>query len=160
MRTISIRRYTPADRPACHEIFMSNIPVYFTPAEEALYLRWLDGQDGVLPPEPGDDETCYFVVERDGIVVGCGGWGVRLNADHATLIWGAVHRDAHRQGIGEALTAYRLADFRRVHPGMQITIDTSHRTAAFYERFGFRTLKFTENGYAAGLHRHDMALQA
>lgn len=157
---LSIRPYTPADRNACHEIFRSNIPKYFTPREEPLYLRWLDGQDGVLPPEEGDDETHYFVLELDGIVRGCGGWGVRLNADHSTLIWGAVHRDFHKRGLGAALTDYRIRDFQKAHPGMDMTIDTSHHTAPFYERYGFRTEKFIEDGYAEGLHRCDMRLGA
>ena len=27
---------------------------------------------------------------------------------------------------------------------------------AFYERFGFETIKLTEDGFGPGLHRHDM----
>ena len=74
------------------------------------------------------------------------------------LVWGAVHRAHHRKGIGELLTRYRLDHFRERHPMLDMTIDTSHHTAPFYERFGFRTEKFTEDGYAKGLHRHDMRL--
>jgi hypothetical protein len=53
MPDIAIRPYTSADRVACHQIFRSNIPRYFTPEEEPDFLRWLDGQDGILPPEQG-----------------------------------------------------------------------------------------------------------
>lgn len=160
MSTISIRPYTPADREACHRIFVSNIPTYFSREEEADYLRWLDGQDGILPPEDGDGETKYFVLEREGDVLACGGWGVNEGSDHAVLIWGAVHGAHHKQGLGAALTQYRLDDFRRTHPGMDITIDTSHHTAPFYERYGFRTLRITRDAYAPGLHRYDMRLAA
>jgi predicted GNAT family N-acyltransferase len=156
----SIRPYTRADRNACQEIFRSNIPKYFTQDEDAWFQRWLDTLDGVLPPEDGDGETHYFVLERDGVVLACGGWGIKSGRDHATLIFGMVHRDFLGHGIGQVLTEFRLADFHKAYPGMPITIDTSHHTEGFYARFGFVTERYTENGYGPGLHRHDMRLGA
>lgn len=158
METPLIRPYASSDREACLGIFRSNIPKYFTVEEESWYRRWLDGLDGVLPPEDPGGEARYFVVECKGIACACGGWGIRATDDHATLIWGTVHNDRHREGIGTMLTQFRIEDFRKAHPSLPMTIDTSHYTAPFYERFGFRTERFTENGYTEGLHRHDMRL--
>lgn len=159
MATISIRPYHPTDRSACLEIFSSNIPTFFTQEEEPYFIEWLDGLELSAHGKSADGVAYYFVAEVDGKVLGCGGWGIREGADHATLIWGAVHQDHHRVGIGDALTKYRIEDFRRCYATFPMTIDTSHRTAAFYERFGFTTERFTEDGYAPGLHRHDMRLR-
>ncbi len=157
MDTFHIRSYTPADRAACLRIFKSNQPKFFTVAEEADFVQWLDQMDGRIPMPP-DDEAYYFVVEDAGRLIACGGWGIRAGTSHATLIWGMVDGARHGQGAGQALTAHRLGGFRAAHSGMDITIDTSQHTAAFYARFGFVTEKFTEDGYAPGLHRHDMRL--
>jgi ribosomal protein S18 acetylase RimI-like enzyme len=158
MHSLIIRAYISTDRPACLDIFNSNVPLYFAPDEAVAYADWL-GALGENGPHPkGDGENHYFVAEGNGCVVACGGWGIRAGADHATLVWGAVHRDFHNQGIGDALTTFRIEDFRQHYPELPMTIDTSHHTAPFYERFGFRTEVFTANGYAEGLHRHDMRL--
>jgi GNAT superfamily N-acetyltransferase len=160
MSSISIRAYLPSDRTACLCIFRSNQPKYFTASEELDFIRWLDALDGTAPDEKGDGEVHYFVAEAGGKIVGCGGWGVRIGADHATLIWGMVDAAYHSQGIGAALTKYRLENFRVAYPTMDITIDTSHHTAPFYERLGFITEKITKDGYEQGLHRYDMRLHA
>ncbi len=156
MSSILIRLYSPRDRESCIGIFRSNIPRFFTAAEEADFSGWLDELDGAVPT--GGGEAHYFVAEVDGSVQGCGGWGIRIGADHATLIWGAVHRDHHRAGVGDALTRYRLDHFRRTQPDLELTIDTSQHTAPFYERYGFRTERITNDAYAKGLHRYDMRL--
>ena len=152
----NIRNYRPEDREACLAIFRSNIPKFFTEGEEQDYRGWLDELDGIKPAAP--DNGHYYVLEVSGTVLGCGGWGIRDGADHATLIWGAVHKDYQGLGLGDALTRYRLDAFLKEHPAFDMTIDTSQHTAAFYERFGFRTQKITEDGYAKGLHRYDMRL--
>lgn len=155
---VLIRPYTPADYSRCLAIFNSNVPKFFTPGEAEDYARWLSGL-GELPTHRYDKgELHYFVAEQSGSVLACGGWGIREGADHATLVWGAVDNEYHRLGIGHALTEFRISNFRQHYPSFPLTIDTSHHTAPFYEHFGFRTEKFTENGYAPGLHRHDMRL--
>ncbi len=155
---LRLRPYVPADRTACLRTFRSNQPKFFTIAEEDYFTQWLDQMDGNTPMPPGD-EAHYFVAESGGEVLACGGWGIRAGADHATLIWGMVDNAHHGEGVGQTLTQHRLDGFRAAHPGMDITIDTSHHTAPFYARFGFVSEKFTEHGYAPDMHRHDMRLR-
>ena len=40
-----------------------------------------------------------------------------------------------------------------------VALHTSHLTSAFYERLGFRTTRIVPDGYATGLHRHDMTME-
>jgi ribosomal protein S18 acetylase RimI-like enzyme len=141
-------------------IFRSNMPRFFTRSEEGDFAGWLDALDGPLGKEDEDDVAYYYVGELQGSVIACGGWGIRTGADHATLIWGMVDAAHHGSGIGRALTRHRLDDFGAAYPSMDMTIDTSHHTEGFYERLGFQTEKITEDGYAPGLHRHDMRLKA
>lgn len=136
------------------------MPGFFTLSEEGDFNGWLDALEGPLGREADDDVAYYFVGELDGGVVACGGWGIRAGVDYATLIWGMVDASLHGTGIGRALTQHRLEHFRAQNPAMDMTIDTSHHTEGFYQRFGFATEKFTENGYAPGLHRCDMRLRA
>lgn len=157
---LAICPYMPADHAACLHIFRSNQPKYFTADEELDFIRWLDGLNGTQPPEDGDGEVYYFVAQKGQRVLACGGWGIRTGAHHATLIWGMVDSVHHGNGIGTAITQHRLEHFRALHPGMDMTIDTSHHTAPFYERFGFVTETFTKDGYEPGLHCHDMQLRA
>ena len=157
---LRIRPYITTDHAACLRIFRSNMPKFFIASEELDFIGWLDSLDGNNPGENDDGEVHYFVAEVDDDVRGCGGWGIRVGANNATLIWGMVDSACQGQGIGGALTQHRLDGFRAAHPAMDIAIDTSHHAAPFYKRFGFVTEKFTEDGYEPGLHRYDMRLRA
>jgi len=158
MDHIQFRPYAPTDRAACLRIFRSNMPKFFTEQELDDFAGWLNAVESPLGREADDDVAHYYVGEVADGVMACGGWGIRAGADHATLIWGMVDAMRHGTGLGDALTRYRIAAFRAAYPAMPMTIDTSHHTAGFYERLGFCTEKFTEDGYAPGLHRHDMRM--
>jgi ribosomal protein S18 acetylase RimI-like enzyme len=143
------RPYTEEDLQGCLEIFDTNVPRFFRPREReefAAFLRSLPGP--------------YFVLVHDsGAALACGGYSVSDEPGVTHLCWGMVRQDVHGKGYGRALAAARLADLRH-DPGVQsIALQTSHRTAAFYERLGFLTARIVENGYAPGLHRHDMVME-
>lgn len=63
---MTIRTYVDSDCAAGLGIFDSNVPEYFASAERAEFARFLQAPD-----------ADFFVVERDGSVVGCGGCYVR-----------------------------------------------------------------------------------
>ena len=142
-----LRPYRAADKQACLSIFDSNTPVYFAPHELADYEKFLDA----LP-------SFYFVVEDDRGVIACGGYYVKNASDSAGLTWGMVRREAHHKGIGTFLLLARLEELCRNQSARFVRLDTSQHSRGFFERFGFKVVRVVENGYAPGLHRHEMEL--
>ncbi|HJT72592.1 MAG TPA: GNAT family N-acetyltransferase, partial [Chitinophaga sp.] len=133
--------------------FISNVPEYFTEAEIAQFRDWLD----LLQETPGEQH--YYVAVMNNTVVACGGFGYDEESNTVTFAWGMVHRDFHRQGIGRLLLTYRLDKIRELYPGVNILLDTTQHSKPFFEQYGFVTVKYTENGYGAGMHRYDMILK-
>ena len=96
----------------------------------------------------------YFVVEVEDTIIACG--GVATDGDAMHLCWGLVHPDWHRRGLGTKLLEHRLA-WAKEHPDLEVVeLCTSQKTKAFYEQFGFESIKFTKDGFGPGLDRHDM----
>lgn len=154
-----IRPYTAADRIRCLEIFDSNTPKYFMHEERDQFIFWLNAHD---KNEIAYKETLaeyYYVIETDGTIMGCGGYGMHNDEKAGSMIWGMIAREQHKKGLGKALFAYRLQQMRELYPGYSIQLDTSQHTYPFFEKFGFKTVKITENGYGQGLHRYDMILE-
>lgn len=145
---VRIRDYAPADLERCLRIFDSNVPAFFTPAERADFEAFLRALPGP-----------YLVLEgEDGEIAGCGGYAVVPEEGRADLCWGMIRQDLHGTGLGRVLTEARLARARSDPAVRVVALDTSQHTRGFYERFGFRTVSVTPNGYGPGLHRCDMRL--
>lgn len=143
----TFREYTPADLPACLEVFTSNIPEFFSEEEREEFIAFVQRSPGGYG----------VVVNADGQIVGCGGIArSRTNPQGADLTWGMIHHALHRQGIGRILTRERLSLIDAMPDVTVVYLNTSHLTEAFYEKFGFRTVKLIPNGYRVGLHRCDM----
>lgn len=70
----TLRPYLPADRVICLDIFDSNTPRFFDPSERDKFARFLLGPVG-----------SYFVVEREGKVLACGGYLVLADPSMAEL---------------------------------------------------------------------------
>lgn len=147
MSTNLHRPYQSTDLDACLRLFDSNTPHYFDPSERELFVRYL-----------GRSTQPFFVIERDGVIVACGGYAVESDGVTASLTWGMVERSLHGQGLGQALTAVRLAAIRALPQLCQVEINTSQHTQRFYARFGFETVKVTPDGYGPGIDRWDMLL--
>ncbi len=150
--TIQITEYTNDWRHHCLDAFISNVPDFFTEAEVTQYESWLD----LLQEEKNG--SYYFVVISGNTLVGCGGFGYDEKKNEATFAWGFVHRTFHKQGFGKQLLIYRLNKIRELYPGASIILDTTQHSKPFFERYGFVTVKYTENGYSNGMHRYDMIL--
>jgi ribosomal protein S18 acetylase RimI-like enzyme len=147
MTNATFRPYTRADRQGCLDAFDSNIPEFFSNEERDAFCAFLDR----LPGRYG------VVVNEFGKVIGCGGVAASHTDPHgANLTWGMIHNALHRQGIGTILTTERLRWVKEMPNIRVVYLDTSHLTEAFYEKFGFRTVKHIPNGYREGLHRCDM----
>jgi hypothetical protein len=129
-------------------LFESNVPSSFLEEERSMFGEFLD-------PLPGP----YFVVEDSaGHPVGCGGLASR-DGEEATLCWGMVDFQRHKEGVGRVLLRVRLAVAARMPGISRVGMNTSNETAPFFEREGLRTVKVTENYFRPGLHRHDMVCE-
>lgn len=152
----TIRRYEARDRAACVAIFGSNCPQYFDPSERELLLGWLDAcEQGRLRHATSLAEE-FLVLERDGAVLSCGGFYVLRTPQRASMVWGMVQREHHREGLGRELLVHRIELLRSSYPDHAITLDTSQHTAPFFERLGFRVTARKPDGYGPGLDRIDM----
>ncbi len=145
-----IRLYEVTDLAACMDCFQSNTPPAFTVAEITLFRNFLE-RVGREHPET----LPYWVLEKDGRVVGCGGLGLNENGT-VSLTWGLVHSAFHKQGLGRQLLEYRLQQWALLFPQSPLRLDTTQHAVTFFEKYGFRTVQYTPDGYEPRLHRYDM----
>jgi ribosomal protein S18 acetylase RimI-like enzyme len=146
---MEIRAYRNEDLEAVVAIFRSNIPKYFTPAEEAGLYEFLGGY--------AED---YYVIEVSGEVIGSGGIALNeLESPTVSLCWGMVHRDHLGTGLGRNLTEFRIKYSREKYGDVPLTIGTSQHTQGFYEKFGFRLTEYEKDGYGPGIDTCKMRLE-
>lgn len=156
---MKIRLYKAADRDACIAIFNSNVPLYFDATEIRGLHHWLNAKDrGELAYKTNKQEV-YYVLEENGVVVGCAGYYIPESEARANMVWGMVQRNEHKKGFGSILLEYRIQQIKNTEPGLRITLDTSQHCNTFFEKFGFQTTKITPDGYGQGLHRYDMIMK-
>lgn len=154
----NIRNYTASDRNACMEVFKTNVPKYFTSEEVNEFDRFLTK----LSDLEALDNPFYYVLELDNRIIGCGGFGEKEGIDgiaSTTFVWGMVHNDYHKKGFGEKLLRFRLTEIRIQFPNRKAILDTTQFSYTFFEKYGFKTVKITENSYGEGMHRYDMVLE-
>jgi N-acetylglutamate synthase-like GNAT family acetyltransferase len=144
-----IRPYTSDDLDAVVGIFRSNIPKYFGHGEEPGLRSFLADMRA----------SGYYVIEIDGEIVGAG--GIALNEDDtASLCWGMVREDHLGTGLGKKLTAFRIEKSRERFGYRAMVMSTSQHTEGFYEKFGFRTVEHTPNGFGPGIDTCKMRVDA
>ena len=146
--SFTFRPYTPEDRAACVALFAANTPHWFAPPEQEQYESFLN--DG-----PGH----YFLMLEGDKICGAGGIEIESGRGVGWLTWGMVDSTRHGQGLGKSLLDYRLQQLRANPDVRRICIDSSQHTAPFYEKYGFTTQRVIPDGYAKGLHRHEMELR-
>ncbi|MFH7617338.1 GNAT family N-acetyltransferase, partial [Pseudomonas syringae group genomosp. 7] len=113
---------------------------YFDPAERVQFASFLMAPLGH-----------YFVVERDGSVVACGGYLVLSDPSVADLTWGMVHNELQGSGLGRFLTQARL-DLLRVLPRVtRAFIITSQLVQDCYSNLGFVMGAVELNGQGPGI---------
>lgn len=140
LREMQIVRYLPTHKQACLSVFASNVGRYFADYEQAEFAEFLVG-DALT--------SDYFVGLLDEQVVACGGFAPR--GERVVMTWGMVQRDWHGQELGRQLTEYRLSLISQHFPKQAVELETSQHTQGFYAKQGFRVLKVTKDGFAAGI---------
>ncbi|MCC4615915.1 GNAT family N-acetyltransferase [Xanthomonas campestris pv. asclepiadis] len=144
-----IRPFQPLDFDACMALFDANVPAFFSAGERVDFAGFLIQYATAWH---------YQLLERDNQIAGCAGYAISADGITASLCWGMVHPGLHRRGVGTQLLLARLDALRRMPDVRRVVLDTSQHTQQFYARFGFVVQQVTEDGYAPGLERWDMAL--
>jgi hypothetical protein len=142
------RPYTDRDRASCLSVFQSNIPRYFRQHEQPSFEDFLDSSG-----------CPYFVIERSGSLIACGGYGVRKGSDQADLCWGIVTAAEQGRGLGEYLLLGRLAEIVG-HVGVSSArLGTCQLTDGFFAKYGFVVVDRQPEAIAAGLDAVEMRLE-
>ncbi|MEZ5042243.1 MAG: GNAT family N-acetyltransferase [Saprospiraceae bacterium] len=143
-----IRPYSSSDQAAVIRIFKLNTPTYFAPEEqkdlEEYLAKFVDQ---------------YWVIEQDGEIVGCGGINFNATKTEGRISWDFLTPECQGLGLGRKLTAFRLAEIRKVESVKKIVVRTSQLAYAFYAKFGFETLKIKKNYWAPGLDLYHMEME-
>jgi GNAT superfamily N-acetyltransferase len=145
---MKVRAYGEGDRGGCLSVFDSNVPGEFRPGERGEYEAFLDALPGA-----------YLVVEDEGgRVVACGGYALEPDGQSVAMCWGMVERGRQGEGLGRLLLEERIRRVRRNPAVQRVVLRTSHRARGFFEKSGFRAVRVTGDGIAAGLDAVDMIL--
>jgi GNAT superfamily N-acetyltransferase len=133
-------------RGACVALFDQNCPDYFAPNERADYMAFLKAAP-----------AGYRVGLVHGRVVAAFGVVDTDTAHRRRLSWILVAPSAQNAGVGAAMMAEATRAAR--HEGARIIdIAASHKSAAFFARFGATEIRHTPDGWGPGMHRIDMEL--
>lgn len=146
-REIQVKEYTNADYENCCSIYASNIPKFFLEHEFDEFKNYLKNY-------VQDD---YWVVLKSGELVASGGIHIK-NDGSASLCYGIVRNDLHRQGIGRFLINYRLKKIIENDAIKIIRFDTSQHNPGFFNKFGFETQNIEKDGYGESLDSYEMSL--
>lgn len=144
-----IRPYSSSDQAAVIRIFQLNTPTYFASEEQKdleEYLVNLIDQ--------------YWIIEQNGEIAGCGGINFNATKTEGRISWDFLAPQFQGLGLGRKLTAFRLAEIRKVESVEKIVVRTSQLAYAFYAKFGFETLKIEKDYWAPGLDLYHMEMKA
>ena len=143
-----IRLYQTTDQKALLELIDLNTPQYFAPAERTDFERYLQ-----------KEREDYFVLEKDGATVGCGGINYEESGATAVLSWGMIHPQYHGQGLGTLVCKHRLQHIRKKTDIKRVVVRTSQHAQRFYHKMGFQTKKVENHYWGEDLHLHYMEIE-
>jgi N-acetylglutamate synthase-like GNAT family acetyltransferase len=151
-----IRAYRITDQEACIHCFTTNVPDFFTQDEIQEFTTFLENYVTQFNNPTDQRKTCFFVVEADNKIVGCGGFGDKNGNQIISLAWGHIHKDYHKHGLGKALLLFRLKEIKKIFPALPVIIDTTQFSYGFYEKNGFNTVQVIPDFYTVGMHKYEM----
>lgn len=145
MARLRFESYDVANRAECLQIFDANCPEFFAANEREDYLQFLSSA-------PTGYEICWLQGRC------AGAFGLSTSGDgRASLNWIMISPDAQGEGIGTAIMQRMMATARDASVAV-VDIAASHKSAAFFARFGAESVTVEKNGWGAGMHRVDMEL--
>jgi ribosomal protein S18 acetylase RimI-like enzyme len=136
-----IRDYRPTDKAQVLELIDRNTPAYFVPEEKADLAHYLS-----------HEIDAYFVYESEGKILAAGGINRGFDNGHtARISWDLVDPSVHGQGIGTALTHFRIQRMRTYPEIRKIVVRTTQLVYAFYQKQGFQLTETRKDFWAPGL---------
>jgi N-acetylglutamate synthase-like GNAT family acetyltransferase len=142
-----IRAFKNTDTNAVLELFDQNVPAYFNISERTDLNYYLE-----------NEVEDYFVLDLNGLILGCGGINYRLNEEKAFISWDIIHPDHHGKGFGRMLTEYRLTLIKQRAHISKIIVRTSQFTSKFYEKMGFELIETQKDFWAPGIDLYYMQI--
>ncbi len=140
-----IRNYKKSDKDSLLEILKLNTPTYFSPDEEKDFIHYLDYKI-----------DCYYVLEFQNKIVGCGGINLTKDKKMGVISWGMIHPDFQKQGFGTLLLKHRLSELQKIESVEKIIVRTSQHVYPFYEKAGFKISITIPNYWADGFDLIEM----
>lgn len=144
---VRFEKYSEKHLPEVISIFRSNIPKYFFEFEEKDLIEDI----------PQFHHTFYVMLLGEKIV-GAGGYDLNED-DTVSLCWGMVHNDHLKQNLGKLLLEFRLNEIEKTYPGKTVVNVTSQHTTGFFEKYGFKIVSVTKDGFGPGLDNCKMELK-
>lgn len=142
-----IRNYKDSDKKQLQTLIKLNIPEFFSDDEEDDFIKYLE-----------EEREDYFVLEEDGIILGCGGINYFPENGEARLSWDIIHPSFQGKGLGTRLTNYRIQKLMD-HPDIHtIRVRTSRQAHQFYLKFGFNLMNVQKDYWAEGFDLYEMEM--
>lgn len=141
-----IREYMDSDKEQLIELLRLNTPEYFSPSEEEDLKDYLDNH--------ADN---YYVVDIDGVIVGCGGFNLTDDRETGKISWDIIHPKSQGQGVGRELTLFRIQKMKEIESIKTISVRTSQLAYKFYAKFGLELREVVKDYWDKGfdLYRLD-----
>lgn len=142
-----IRPFVADDSPALIEILRLNTPEFFAPSEEEDYVNYLK-----------QELEEYFVMEREGKLVGAGGINFFPGSRSARISWDLIHPDFQGKGFGSQLVQHRIQRLWQAPEVDTIVVRTSQLVHNFYAKAGFSLVKTQKDFWAPGFDLYQLEM--
>lgn len=141
-----IRKHQDSDRERILELLKLNTPEYFSANEEKDLIYYLD--------KHADN---YYILEIEGIILGCGGFNLTEDGKTAKISWDIFDPQSQGKGLGTALTQFRIEKIKEIKDVNTLSVRTSQLVYKFYEKFGMEIREIVKDYWDEGfdLYRLD-----
>jgi ribosomal-protein-alanine N-acetyltransferase len=142
-----IRPFQPLDTQKVLGLFDQNCPQYFDASEKEGLLHYLQSE-----------REDYFVLEENGVLLGCGGINYEYDKQTAIISWDIVDGNHHGKGLGKQLLQFRINHINSNTAIRSILVRTSQHTHKFYEKLGFKLEEVIKDYWAKGFDLYQMRM--
>ena len=142
-----IRPFNVADTASLLQLFSWNTPEYFGEEELPHFETYL-----------ASSPTNFFVMEIDGIVVGCAGYGYHAATHTGQVSWFVFHPEYQGQGLGTKILNFCLIQLKKEQEMQKIIVRTSQLVEGFFSKAGFKTTHQEKDYWAPGYDLYLMEL--
>lgn len=142
---MTIREYKPSDKNRIRELLKLNTPEYFAPEEEQDLIDYLNNH-----------LENYYVVEEEGVVLGCGGFNLSDDPRVVRISWDIIDPGSQGKGVGTFLTKFRIRKIKESKTVETIVVRTTQLVYPFYEKLGFEIKSIEKDYWAPGFDLYYM----